>query len=88
MTQAITSLSDRPFAEGCAMTEGHRDASERSDWLSAAMIIGLPLVFWMLMFELAAWVGGFGHGMALRLVLALMLGGFLTLIWGALRNND
>ena len=62
-------------------------AQRRSDALqSAILIIGVPLVFWMLVLEGVAAVAGLEYGNATRLAIGGLLGGLLALIWGCVRQ--
>lgn len=87
MSELITSLHDRPFAEGRAVPNDRGDNDDSSAWLSGALIIGVPLLFWMLLLEVAAWVAGYGYGVTARLIVAVLLGGFLAMIWGTIRQS-
>ncbi|MCB1510315.1 MAG: hypothetical protein KDJ36_05380 [Hyphomicrobiaceae bacterium] len=86
MSQTFTSFTDHALAEGHAVGDDHRDTSDGSGWLSAALIIGMPMVFWLLVLEFGAWAVGMNFSMTSRMVIAALLGSFLTLLWGAIRQ--
>ena len=82
MTQALNDYADRRVAEGPSVSQERTDAL-----LSAALIIGVPVVFWMSLIEIAAVVFNFNYDMFERLLVGGALIGFLAIIRGCARQS-
>lgn len=87
MGKPVDTVNIRAFGRSTLASREPRETTQDNALLSAALIVGVPLLFWMLVLEGAALLFGFAYGPYARLVVGGILGALLLIIWSCMRQT-